>query len=101
VDQVVVTLSACVATMSDLDVFVETLESDISMGLMDRLRWTTKAQSLVEVIAKLQMHKSSILMMLTILTWCVTHTSTFVDPAGISERVIWQLQSLNLFTFTS
>jgi hypothetical protein len=38
VEQVVVTLSACVTTFSELDVFVESLNSDNELGLMDRIR---------------------------------------------------------------
>jgi hypothetical protein len=41
VEQIVITLSACVTTFSDLDVFVESLGTDANMGLLDRLRWAT------------------------------------------------------------
>jgi hypothetical protein len=69
VEQVVTTLAATVTTFSELDVFVETLESDERMGLMDRLRWVSKEKALNELIQKLQLHKSSMGLMLTILTW--------------------------------
>jgi hypothetical protein len=69
VEQVVATLSATVTTFSELDVFVETLDSDERMGLMDRLRLLTKEQDLKELLQKLQLHKSSMSLMLTILTW--------------------------------
>jgi hypothetical protein len=38
VEQIVITLSACVITFSDLDVFAETLGIDASMGVLNRLR---------------------------------------------------------------
>ena len=69
VEQIVITLSACVATFSELDVFVGTLDSDATLGLMDRIRWATKTSTIKEHLQKLEMHKSSLTLMLTILTW--------------------------------
>jgi hypothetical protein len=69
VEQIVITLSACVATFSELDVFVGTLDSDAMLGLMDRIRWATKMSTIKEHLQKLEMHKSSLTLMLTILTW--------------------------------
>jgi hypothetical protein len=68
VEQVVITLSACVTTFSELDVFVESLNSDNKVGLMDRIRWATKATTIREHLKKLEMHKSSLTLMMTILT---------------------------------
>ncbi|KAG9239586.1 Rho GTPase activation protein [Amylocarpus encephaloides] len=68
VEQVVITLSACVATFSELDVFVESLNSDNKLGLMDRIRWVTKATTIQEHLKKLEMHKSSLTLMMAILT---------------------------------
>jgi hypothetical protein len=69
VEQIVITLSACVATFSELDVFVGTLDSDAMLGLMDRIRWATKTSTIKEHLQKLEMHKSSLTLMMTILTW--------------------------------
>ena len=69
VEQVVITLSACVATFSELDVFIGTLDNDNKMGLMDRIRWATKTSTIQEYMQKLEMHKSSLTLMMTILTW--------------------------------
>jgi hypothetical protein len=69
VEQIVITLSACVTTFSDLDVFVETLGTDATMGLLDRLRWATKTSTIQEHMQKLEMHKSTLTLMMTILTW--------------------------------
>jgi hypothetical protein len=69
VEQIVITLSACVTTFSDLDVFVETLGTDANMGLLDRLRWATKASTIQEHMQKLEVHKSTLTLMMTILTW--------------------------------
>ena len=71
IEQIVTILAACVTTFSDLDEFVDTLDSDEKLGLLDKLRWASKAKSLSDIIAKLQMHKTSLTLMLTILTWYV------------------------------
>jgi hypothetical protein len=68
VEQIVITLSACVTTFSDLDVFVETLGTDAKMGLLDRLRWATKTSTIQEHMQKLEVHKTTLTLM-TILTW--------------------------------
>jgi hypothetical protein len=69
VDQIVITLSACVSSFSDLDVFIEALGSDESLGLLDRMWWATKASTIKEHMQKLETHKSSLTLMMTILTW--------------------------------
>jgi hypothetical protein len=69
VEQIVITLSACVTTFSDLDVFVESLGTDANMGLLDRLRWVTKTSTIQEHMQKLEVHKSTLTLMMTILTW--------------------------------
>jgi hypothetical protein len=68
VEQIVITLSACVTTFSDLDVFVETLGTDAKMGLLDRLRWATKTSTIQEHMQKLEVHKTTLTLMMTILT---------------------------------
>ena len=69
VDQVVATLSACVTTFSDLDVFAESLQRDETMGILDRLRWVSKEKDLKAVLDQLKTRKSSLTLMLSILTW--------------------------------
>ncbi|KAF2994141.1 hypothetical protein E8E14_002222 [Neopestalotiopsis sp. 37M] len=80
VEQVLVTLTSCVTTFSDLDVFVELLDSDIKMGLMDRLRWSMKAKDMSEIITRLQLQKTTITLILGILTCqSVIEAETKVD----------------------
>jgi hypothetical protein len=69
VDQIVVTLSGCVSIFSDLDIFVEVLGSDHGLGLMDRFRWASRASTIQEHLQKLEMHKTTLTLMVTILTW--------------------------------
>lgn len=68
-EQIVATLGSCVITFSELDVFVESLSSDARMGVLERLRWVSKADDVKDTLARLQNHKSSLTLMLTILTW--------------------------------
>ncbi len=68
VEQVVATLSSCVLTFSDLQVFVEGLQSEATMGLMDRVRWMSKETELKAMLSRLETHNSSLTLMLTILT---------------------------------
>lgn len=69
VEQIAIIISACVTTFSDINVFVETLGIDANMDLLDRLRWATKTLTIKEHIQKLDVHKSTLTLMMTILTW--------------------------------
>jgi len=42
VDQVIVTLAACITTFTELDALTKTLDSEAGMGVLDRLRWLMK-----------------------------------------------------------
>ncbi|KAH7407222.1 Rho GTPase activation protein [Cadophora sp. MPI-SDFR-AT-0126] len=89
VDQIVVTLSACVSTFSDLDTFVETLGSDDQLGLMDRMRWATKAPTIQEHMKKLESHKASMTLMVTILTCDSTYKAEdAVDELSTTIRTL-------------
>lgn len=69
IDQIVTTLVACVQTFSELDNFVKVLDTDEKSGVLDRLRWISKEEELSKIVSQLQMHKASLILMLTILTW--------------------------------
>ena len=69
VDQVVATLGACVTTFSELEVFAEGLASDQGLGLLDRLRWISKEKDAKTILGELEARKSSMTLMLSILTW--------------------------------
>ena len=70
-EQVLVTLSGCVATYSELEAAVDSLNISIDMGIFDRAVWTLKEPGLVAIVQRLQNHKSSLTLMLTILQWYV------------------------------
>ncbi|MCJ1247822.1 hypothetical protein MMC30_005037 [Trapelia coarctata] len=105
VEQVVVTLAGCVVTFSEIEPFVETLQSDHTLGIMDRIRWASKASTITEVIARLQNHKLSLMMMVNIMTLqssseaqdSATTLCTLVDQILKSNQIIEErLQSLEI-----
>ena len=69
VEEVVVTLSACVMTFSDLDSCVEGLASDERLGIHDIIRWISRADELKGYMRSLESHKISLALMVNILTW--------------------------------
>ncbi|KAI1276262.1 Rho GTPase activation protein [Xylaria sp. FL0933] len=68
VDQVIATLATCVTTFSELDSFAKVLEFVSDWGVPDRLRWVAVESKIKEVLARLESHKTSLNLMLTILT---------------------------------
>jgi len=68
-DQVVVTLTACVMTFSDLDGCVKGLFNDVRLGFLDGMRWASKTAELTKYLRSLESHKSSLILMISILTW--------------------------------
>jgi hypothetical protein len=69
VDEVVVTLTACVMTFSDLDGCMKGLEADQKLDLMDSIRWASKDTELKSYLRDLEAHKTSLTLMMSILTW--------------------------------
>ena len=69
IDQVVVSLAACVKIFSDLDSFVRALDDDGKTKFIDRLRWAQKSRAIQELLQKIQTQKSSLTLLLSILTW--------------------------------
>jgi len=67
VDQVAAALASSVLTFDELKLFVEGLQRDSSMGILDRLRWITKQKDIEDYQSRLGVHKSSLTLMLTIL----------------------------------
>jgi hypothetical protein len=60
--------------ISDLEVLLRTLRSDGSIGVLDMIGWVHKTEVVKEHLLKLQMHKSSLALILNILTWYTTNT---------------------------
>ncbi|KAI6711652.1 rhoGEF domain-containing protein [Diplocarpon mali] len=75
VDEVVTTLTACVMTFSDLDGCVKGLETDEQLGLLDSVKWVSKASELEGYLRNLEAHKSSLILMTNILTCQSAHNA--------------------------
>lgn len=69
VEQVLVTLTECVITFSELE---DVLGTSKDMGVLDRIKWAIKESKISDIQRRLQTDKSSLTLMLTILQWFVT-----------------------------
>lgn len=72
VDELVVTITACIFTLSDLEREVDGLAVTDNMGIRARLKWAWAEPSILGLIDRLQHHKMSLNLMLTILTWYIS-----------------------------
>lgn len=68
VDELIITLSSCMCTLADLEKEVDSLASD-TMDVRTRLKWAWAESTLSGLTQRLQNHKASLNLMLTILTW--------------------------------
>ena len=71
VEQVVVTLTSCVITFSELEAALDALTRDIPAQLTRRIAWLRKEPVLERLCQRLNRSKISLNLMLTTLTWCV------------------------------
>lgn len=72
VDQVVVTLTACVMTFSELEEVLDALTRDVPRQLTRRIAWLRKEPVLQRLSQRLHSSKISLNLMLTTLTWYVS-----------------------------
>lgn len=74
VDQLKITLTGCVFTFSELEKEVYNLgaRDNARMGVRDRFRWAWSEPTIVQLIQRIQNHKLSLTLMLTILRGYVT-----------------------------
>ncbi|KAI9762001.1 MAG: hypothetical protein M1840_001499 [Geoglossum simile] len=68
VNQVLITLTGTVCTFSELEKEVDGLKRDSDMGILDRAKWAWKEQAITQLCQRIQDHKLSLSLMLTILT---------------------------------
>ncbi len=71
VEQVIVTLTGCVTTFSELDEVLKGLVTEEAISSLDRVKWAMKESTIAAIVQRLQTHKASITLMLTILDWLV------------------------------
>ena len=68
-DHVIVTLTECMTTFSDLEKALESLKSTQPNTVVKRVRWAMKDQTLRRILSRLQTSKLSLNLMLTMLSW--------------------------------
>ena len=68
-DQLLTTLTGCVTTYSDLQSMLVRLNISEDMGTFDRIQWVRQEGKLNSLVQRLQNHKSSLTLMLTIIQW--------------------------------
>lgn len=78
-DQLLTTLTGCVTTYSDLQSILTTLNISEDMGVFDRIKWMRQEGSLNTLVQRLQSHKLSLTLMLTILQWYRSKTILFCE----------------------
>lgn len=69
VDQIIVTLTTCVMTFSELEEIVTSLLANRPLRTSTEVRWAMKEQKISRLLLRLQSSKASLNFMLTILTW--------------------------------
>lgn len=72
VQQIQLILTGCVLTFSELQALVDGLSpaSAGSIGIRGRVRWAWAESSIAQLLQRLRDHKSSLALILTVLTWC-------------------------------
>lgn len=83
-DQLLTTLTGCVTTYSDLQLLLDSLNVSEDMGVFDRVKWMMQEDKLNILLQRLQSHKSSMTLMLTIFQWYIYNPSILplYIPAG-------------------
>ncbi|KAI0203820.1 hypothetical protein F4808DRAFT_389581 [Astrocystis sublimbata] len=66
-DILLATLTGCVTTYSDLQYTLTELNVNEDMGVFDRIKWLRRGNKLNSLLQRLQNHKSSLTLMLTII----------------------------------
>ncbi|KAI0973377.1 hypothetical protein F4678DRAFT_426548 [Xylaria arbuscula] len=66
-DQLLTTLTGCVTTYSDIQFILTGLNVSEDMGAFDRIKWMRQEDRLNTLVQRLQSHKSSLTLMLTII----------------------------------
>ena len=87
VDDLVVALTGCVCTFSELDRELEGLRMDDGahgalknrFGAWRSVKWAVKDQDIAKILRNLQMHKTSLNLLLSIYTWLVLHPPGLLD----------------------
>jgi len=90
-EHLVATLTGCLTTYSELDAITDGLKIGSSgMSVSDRVKWTIKEASISAVVRRLQNHKSSLNLMLSILqsTSIIEIHQTVTRLHGLMEQLL-------------
>lgn len=68
-EHVLTTLTGCVTTFSDLQSLMDQLNLSPDMGTIDKMKWARQESNITAIVQRLQNHKSSLTLMLTVLQW--------------------------------
>lgn len=69
INHLIITLTGCVHTFSDLQTEINGLRTGNDMRTMDLLKWARKEGDISRILGRLQGHKSSLTLILNILQW--------------------------------
>jgi hypothetical protein len=93
------TLTGCVTTYDELEVFIDDLKiAPSDMGVLDRFKWARKEKDVANIVQRLQNHKSSLNLMLTILQ-CTTNSEiqqSVVRLCNLLEQEVSRNDNLSL-----
>ena len=78
-DQVIVTLADCVTTFSELEAVLGTARIESELRILDRIKWASKESKVSGIQGRLQSNKSSLTLMLTILSWSASPSVFYVQ----------------------
>lgn len=90
-EHLVATLTGCLITYSELDAITDSLDiGSSSMSVFDRVKWTLKEASINTLVQRLQNHKSSLNLMLSILqsTSIIEIQQTVTKLHGLVEQLL-------------
>ena len=68
VEQILVTLTGCVTTFSELDEMLDSVIR-VEQSAIDKIKWVSKEKKISKLLLRLQSAKTSLGLMLTTLTW--------------------------------
>jgi hypothetical protein len=80
VDQLVLTVAACIRSLAELE---KELDGVVGVGMLDRLKWTVRETGIRRILEALQTHRSSLTLVLTILTALVFSLPDLPEGGGV------------------
>ncbi|KAL9033096.1 MAG: hypothetical protein Q9214_007671, partial [Letrouitia sp. 1 TL-2023] len=84
VEQVIIILTNCVSIFSELEQVLEALKTDGVVRVIDRVKWSLKEKTLSDLLSRLHASKTSLSLMLNILTWRLKQIEK-MHPALVSS----------------